>query len=67
MTDSQIFAGAAVLGAPAGMRSMSSPAIVCGLAHAGVLPVHNKQLEILAASGFRGNDGCSGRRGADSR
>lgn len=48
MTDSQIFAGAAILGAVAGMRSMSSPAIVCGLAHAGVLPVHNKQLEILA-------------------
>ena len=48
MTDSQVYAGAAMLGIAAGMRSMSSPAIVCGLAHTGLLPAQNRQLEIMA-------------------
>lgn len=41
MTDSQIYAGAAVLGAPAGRRSTSPLAMVSRLARAGLLQVRN--------------------------
>ena len=47
MTDAQVYATAAVLGLTAGMRSMSSPAIVSQLAKAGLMPVENSPLEFL--------------------
>lgn len=38
MTDAQVYAGAAVMGVAAGMRSMASPAIVSQLSKAGLVP-----------------------------
>jgi uncharacterized membrane protein len=52
MTNSQVYVGAALLGAAAGMRSMSPPATVSRLAHTGLLPARNRQLEILAHPTF---------------
>ncbi len=48
MTDSQVYTDAALLGTMAGMRSLSAPALVSGLTYMGLLPLANKQLELLA-------------------
>lgn len=48
MTDSQVYTNAAVLGTVAGMRSLSAPALVSGVTYIGLLPLANKQLELLA-------------------
>ena len=47
MTDVQVYGGAAVLGAVSGMRSMAAPAIVSKLAHTGLLPVQESQIDFL--------------------
>ncbi|HZS54026.1 MAG TPA: DUF4126 family protein [Bryobacteraceae bacterium] len=38
MNDAQVYAGAAVMGAVAGMRSMSAPAVVSQLSNSGLIP-----------------------------
>ena len=48
MTDVQIYAGSAVLGAVSGMRSMAAPAIVSRLASSGLLPLEESQISFLA-------------------
>ena len=48
MRDANIYAGAAIAGAIAGMRSMSSPAIVSQLAYGGLLPLGKSRLGFLA-------------------
>jgi uncharacterized membrane protein len=50
MTDTQIYAGSAVLGAVSGMRSMAAPAIVSRLASSGLLPIEESQLGFLTNS-----------------
>jgi uncharacterized membrane protein len=50
MTDAQIYAGSAVLGAVSGMRSMAAPAIVSRLASSGLLPIEESQLGFLTNS-----------------
>jgi uncharacterized membrane protein len=47
MTDVQVFAGSAVLGAVSGMRSMAAPAIVSRLASSGLLPIEESQIGFL--------------------
>lgn len=47
MTDAQVYAGSAVLGAVSGMRSMAAPAIVSRLASSGVLPIGESQIGFL--------------------
>lgn len=47
MTDSQIYAGAAAMGAVAGMRSMSAPAMVSQVAKAGSIAMGNPELDFL--------------------
>ncbi len=47
MTDVQVYSGAAVLGAVAGMRSMSSPATIGQLAKSGLLETGHAQLAFL--------------------
>ena len=51
MTDAQVYAGAAVMGAVAGMRSISAPAIVAQLVRSGPLEASNRQLAFLSQSG----------------
>ena len=47
MTDAQVYAGSAVLGAVSGMRSMAAPAIVSRLASSGILPIEESQIGFL--------------------
>jgi uncharacterized membrane protein len=47
MNDTQVYAGAALMGAVAGMRSMSSPAIISQLARSGALPSGDGKLAFL--------------------
>ncbi len=47
MTDAQVYAGSAVLGAVSGMRSMAAPAIVSRLASSGLLPIEESQIGFL--------------------
>ena len=47
MTDAQVYAGSAVLGAVSGMRSMAAPAIVSRLASSGLLPLEESQIGFL--------------------
>src|SRR5437764_14265899 len=47
MTDLEVYAEAAVLGAVSGMRSMAAPAIVSRLAHTGLLPLEGSQVKFL--------------------
>ncbi len=47
MTDAQVYAGSAVLGAVSGMRSMAAPAIVSRLASSGLLPMEDSQISFL--------------------
>ncbi len=47
MTDAQVYAGSAVLGAVSGMRSMAAPAIVSRLASSGLLPLEESQISFL--------------------
>jgi uncharacterized membrane protein len=47
MTDAQVYAGSAVLGAVSGMRSMAAPAIVSKLAGSGLLPIEESQMGFL--------------------
>jgi uncharacterized membrane protein len=47
MTDAQVYAGAAVMGVAAGMRSMASPAIVSQLAKSGLMPAGVASLGLL--------------------
>jgi uncharacterized membrane protein len=50
MTDVQVYAGSAVLGAVSGMRSMAAPAIVSRLASSGLLPIEDSQIGFLTKS-----------------
>ncbi len=50
MTDAQVYAGSAVLGAVSGMRSMAAPAIVSRLASSGLLPIDESQIDFLNKS-----------------
>lgn len=47
MKDAQVYAGAAVMGAIAGMRSMAAPAIVSQFSEAGLIPEHGSPLSWL--------------------
>ena len=47
MTDAQVYAGSAVLGAVSGMRSMAAPAIVSRLASSGLLQIEESQIGFL--------------------
>lgn len=47
MTDAQIYAGAAAMGAVAGMRSMSAPAMVSQVAKAGEIAMGHPELDFL--------------------
>jgi uncharacterized membrane protein len=47
MTDAQVYTGAAVMGAVAGMRSMAAPAIVSQFAKSGLMPMSNSSLSLL--------------------
>lgn len=47
MTDAQIYAGAAAMGALAGMRSMSAPAMVSQVAKAGQMAMGHPELDFL--------------------
>jgi uncharacterized membrane protein len=47
MTDVQVYARSAVLGAVSGMRSMAAPAIVSRLASSGLLPIDESQIGFL--------------------
>ena len=47
MTDAQVYTGAAVMGVAAGMRSMSSPAILSQLAKSGLAPVGHSSIGFL--------------------
>lgn len=48
MTDAQVYAGAAVMGAAAGMRSMASPVIVGQLQKAGLAPSGHSAIDFLS-------------------
>lgn len=50
MTDSKVYTGAALLGAVAGMRSMTAPALVSQLAHGGKLTVGHPAIDFLQNS-----------------
>ena len=47
MTDAQVYAGAAVMGAIAGMRSMSPPKVVSQFSEAGLIPHEGSPLALL--------------------
>ncbi|MBV8070021.1 MAG: DUF4126 family protein [Acidobacteriaceae bacterium] len=47
MTDAQIYAGAAAMGAVAGLRSMSAPAMVSQVAKAGRIAMGHSELDFL--------------------
>jgi uncharacterized membrane protein len=48
MTNREVYAGAALLGAIAGSRSFSAPALVSHAANSGLLPVGSRPLRFLA-------------------
>jgi uncharacterized membrane protein len=48
MTNREVYAGAALLGAIAGSRSFSAPALVSRAANSGLLPVSSRPLRFLA-------------------
>jgi uncharacterized membrane protein len=50
MTDTQVYTDAAIMGALAGMRSMSSPAIVSQFARSKLLPVGDSRIAFLNRS-----------------
>ncbi|MBV8477811.1 MAG: DUF4126 domain-containing protein, partial [Acidobacteria bacterium] len=47
MTDAQLYGGIAAMGAVAGMRSMSAPAMLGKVAKAGLLPAKNSRFNFL--------------------
>ncbi len=49
MTDVQVYVGTAAIGAVAGMRAMSAPAMITHVAKAGLLSVGERQLELLSS------------------
>jgi len=50
MTDAQVYTGAALMGAAAGMRSMSAPAVVSHLVRSGPVAAGNRELALLSQS-----------------
>ncbi len=50
MTDAQVYAESAVMGAVAGLRSMSSPAIVSQFVRSGLLPIGHSPISFLNRS-----------------
>lgn len=47
MTDAEVYAGAAVMGVVAGMRSMAAPAMMGRLAHSGDFPVSHSEISFF--------------------
>ncbi len=50
-TDAQVYAGATALGAVAGMRAMSAPALISQVARRGQLAVEGSKLQFLNSTG----------------